>query len=284
MEYLKVGVYQFPKVGLGTFPMKGDALKQSLSFAVNNGYTLIDTAFKYHNEAEIASFLSKQPAFRNSVIIQTKFSITQLTDKKFLCFKYGKTTIDDAIEGSMRRLEMPCLDVYLLHAPSKGYVDYYGSLLRFKEQKKVKITGVCRFNERQLQDIKDVHGVFPELNQIEVHPFYSNRKVIDFCKANGIAIEARSVLTHGDALERLMHSKVLKDIAADCGKTIPQVVIRWVVQQDLIAIVKSETQKHIADNAKVFDFYLTDAQMKKIDSLNEDKSFGCISNQLKGHD
>lgn len=284
MEYLKVGDFQFPKVGLGTFPMKVDVLQQSLSFAVNNGYTLIDTAFKYHNEAEIARVLSNHPGSKNSVIIQTKFSVTQLAYKKFLCFKYGKTTIDDAIEGSMLRLGMPCLDVYLLHAPSKGYVDYYGSLLRFKEQKKVKITGVCRFNERQLQDIKDVYGVFPELNQIEVHPFYSNRKVIDFCKKNGIAIEARSVLTHGDALDRLLQTEVLKEIAADCGKSIPQVIIRWVVQQGLIAIVKSETQKHILDNTDVFDFYLTDAQMNKIDSLNEDKSYGCISNQTKGHD
>ena len=277
MEYVNVGALRFPQIGLGTFPMKGEVLAKSLAEAYNFGYRLFDTAYKYSNESELADNLKNKDA---DCIVQTKFSVTQLSYKKFLWFKYDKKTMDHALDGSMQRLGMNCLDVYLLHAPSKGYVDFFENLLRYKEQNKVQVAGVCRFNERQLQDIKDAHGVFPELNQIEVHPYYSNKKLIEFCKEKGIVVEARTVLTHGDALESFMQSEKLKKIAADCGKSVPQVILRWVVQQGLIAIVKSETSHHIKENIEVFDFYLTDQQMSMIDSLNRNESFGCVSKML----
>ena len=275
MEYLNIGSLKLPQVGLGTFPMQGDVLASSISEAYNFGYRLFDTAYKYKNESGLASNLKGNDT---DYIIQTKFSVTQLSYKKFLWFKYDKKTMDDALDGSMQRLGTPCLDVYLLHAPSKGYVDFFGNLLRYKEQDKVKVTGVCRFNEKQLLDIKDVYGVFPEMNQIEVHPYHSNKRMIEFCKERGIAVEARSVFTHGDALKNLMNEDVLIQIARECNKTIPQIIVRWIVQQGMIAIVKSESRQHIQENIDVFDFYLTEFQMHKIDTLNKNMSFGCVSN------
>ena len=103
---------------------------------------------------------------------------------------------------------------------------------------------------------------------------------VDFCKKQGIKVEARSIFTHGDALDSLMQSEVLRKIAADCGKTVPQVILRWIVQQGLIAIVKAEHPQHIKDNIDVFDFYLTDQQMGMIDSMDKNESFGCVSNKL----
>ena len=274
MEFVKIGGLDFPKVGLGTFPLKGETLLSALDCAVKNGYGLIDTAYKYNNETEIGNYLYNH---ENSIIVQTKFSVKQLTYKKFLWLKYGKKTTEDAIKGSIDKLRRECLDVYLLHGPSKGNVEYYGDLMKFREQGKVKVIGVCRFDERQLQDIKDKCGEYPAINQIEVHPYQSNKRIIAFCKDNGIAIEARSLFTHGDALEEFLQSETLKDIASECNKTVPQIIIRWVVQQGIIAIVKSGTPKHIKDNLDVFDFSLTAGQMEKIDAMNKDVSFGCVS-------
>ena len=274
MNSVNAGGLELPQIGLGTFPLKGEALLNALTTAVSNGYDLIDTAFKYQNETEIGSFLNNN----NHVIVQTKFSVTQLSYKRFLWLKYGRKTTKDAIDGSMQRLQKQCLDVYLLHGPMNGFVEYYGDLKKFREQDKVKVIGVCRFDEQRLRDIKNKHGEYPTINQIEVHPFYTNKRVIGFCKENGIVVEARSLFTHGDAMQELMQSEILNVIAKEYGKSIPQVIVRWVVQQGLVAIVKSGTTSHIIDNVDVFDFCLTDKQMAMIDSMNRDQSFGCISN------
>lgn len=281
METVNVGGLNFSSIGLGTFPMKGELLKESLDCAINNGYTLIDTAFKYQNESEIGSFLSNINTPRNQIIVQTKFSATQLTYKKFLWFKYGRTTTEDAIKGSLERLQKKCLDVYLLHSPSNGFEKYYGDLMRFRGQGMVKMIGVCRFDESQLQKIRETCGEYPIINQIEIHPFYTNKKVIDFCKENGIAVEARSLFAHGDIMEELLQSDMLKSIAKEYDKSIQQIVIRWVVQQGLVAIVKSGSQSHIKENIDVFDFSLTGKQMSMIDSMNRNQSFGLVSGKMR---
>ena len=282
MDFVKVGDLKLSQIGLGTFPLKGGALRSALDCAVNNGYVLIDTAFKYQNETEIGEFVSEYGnLYRTPIVIQTKFSVTQLTYKKFLCFKYRKKTIKDAIDGSAKKLRKTCLDIYLLHAPSNGYVEYYSDLQKFREQRMVNIIGVCRFDERQLQDIKDKCGEYPAINQIEVHPFYTNKRVIDYCKENGIVVEARSLFTHGDAIQDLMQSDILNGIAKEYDKSVPQVIVRWVVQQGLIAIVKSGMPDHIKENIDVFDFELTEKQMSMIDSMNRNQSFGVVGRPYK---
>jgi len=277
MNTVNVGGINITQIGLGTFPLRGDALHGALTYAINNGYGLIDTAYRYHNEVEIGSFLATQDV--PSVVVQTKFSEIQLSYKKFWKIKYGRKTTKDAIEGSMDRLQKKCLDIYLLHSPSRRYVDFYSDLIRFREQNKVKVIGVCQFGKNQLQDIKNKCGEYPAINQIEVHPFYSNKHVIGFCKEHGIAVEARSIFTHGDALNELIRNELLLRIAEDHKKTVPQIILRWIVQQGLIAIVKSGNKMHIQENSNVFDFNLSDKEMEQIDSLNKNTSFGCVSNR-----
>lgn len=281
MNLITVGGLALPQIGLGTFPMKGDVLENALNNAACCGYKLIDTAFKYQNESLIGDYLDKNNEIEDPIIVQTKFSVTQLSYKKFLFIKYGRKTIDDGINGSRERLKKECLDVYLLHAPSNGFENHFGDLIRFRKQGKAKIVGVCRFDEKQLQTIKDLYGEYPAINQIEVHPFHTNKKLIDFCKSKGIAVEARTVFTHGDALSVMLNNEVLKTIASNHEKTIPQVILRWVVEQGLIAIVKSETAKHIQENINVFDFSLSNQEIALIDSLNKDLSFGCVSSKSK---
>ncbi len=281
MNTISIGGLEVSQVGLGTFPLKGEVLETTMDYAINNGYTLIDTAYKYKNETEIGSFLAAGNVREQPIIVQTKFSATQLSYKKFLWMKYGRKTTKDAIIGSMKRLQKDCLDIYLLHSPSKGYVDYYGDLIKYRDQGMVKVIGVCKFDEQQLKDIKNAYGEYPSINQIEVHPYYTNKRVIEFCKDNGIAIEARSLFTHGDALNEIMQSESLQNIAEEYNKSIPQIIIRWTVQQGLVALVKSQTISHIKENVDVFDFCLTEKQMSSIDSMNRDKSYGYKSIHLQ---
>lgn len=281
MNFVNVGGLNLTQIGLGTFPLKGEVLQNAMAVAINNRYGLIDTAFKYKNETDIGEFLTQNVGIFPPVVVQTKFSVTQLTYKKFLWYKYGRNTTKDAIEGSLKRLGKQFLDIYLLHSPSNGYVSLYGDLKEFREQQRVKVIGVCKFDEHQLQDIYDNYGEYPAINQIEVHPFYTNKPLIEFCKEHGILVEARSIFTHGDALTELLNSKLLIDIAERYNKTVPQIILRWIVQQQLVAVVKSETERHIKENAQIFDFELSEIEMAKIDSLNKNQSFGYISTKKK---
>ena len=283
MNEVTIGGISLSQIGLGTFPLKGESLHQALLNAVNRGYRLIDTAYKYHNESDIGDFMLQHDRPDSSIVVQTKFSATQLTYKKFLWLKYGNTTIDDAINGSIGRLKRKILDVYLLHSPSNGYSDFFGELLRFRRDGKAKVVGVCKFDEQQLWDIRNKCGEFPTINQIEVHPFNSNKRLIGFCKEHGIVVEARSLFAHGDALNELTQSDILQKIAKDYRKSVPQVIIRWVIQQGLIAIVKSGMPDHIRDNSEVFDFCLTEKEMSLIDTMNRNQSFGYVSQSFKNH-
>lgn len=274
MDFISVEGLRLPQIGLGTYPLRDDPLREALTAALSCGYSLIDTAFKYQNESEIGGFLSEKRFAKHQVIIQTKLSATQLSYKKFLGIKYGRETAEDAINGSLLRLQKKCLDVYLLHSPSNGYVDLYRELQFFKASGKANVIGVCKFDELQLHEINNKCGEYPSINQLEIHPFYTNKNVISFCKDNGIVIEARSVFAHGDIMRELFDSVDLQRIALEYNKSIPQVVLRWIVQQGLVAIVQSHSSEHIYDNIDIFDFELTEKQMMTIDSMNKNQSFG----------
>ena len=268
----------FPSIGLGTYPMCGARLKTAIETALSNGYTLFDTAFKYGNESEVARNLKSCPPSER-IIVQTKISVAQLSNKHFLGIRCGRNTERDALRGSLKRLGRKKLDVYLVHSPAKGYESIYSSLIRFRQEGLVNVVGVCGFQEDHLRTIKNKFGEYPAINQIEVHPYHSNRRLVDFCKDNGIIVEARSPFAHGDALNEFVSNSVLSSIAEEYSKTVPQVIIRWLIQQGIIVIAKSENPVHIAENINVFGFEFAESEMNAIDNLNQNCSFGFVSKQ-----
>lgn len=279
MEFIQVGQLNLPQIGLGTFPMKGKELKCALDTASVSGYTLFDTAYKYKNELELGKFIRGEKG-GSTLIVQTKLSITQLKIRRILGIKISNETPQKAFKHSLNRLSKEIMDVYLLHSPFKDFSEVYQDLIRLYESGMVKAIGVCRFDVQQLELLHKKTGRYPMINQLEVHPYYNNKEVIEFCLEHNIAIEARSPFAHGDALPQFVNEPILKEIALHYGKTVPQVILRWIVQQGLISIVKSSNPQHIRDNINIFDFTLTDAQMKKIDSLNKNVSYGCISSSI----
>lgn len=282
MNSYEISGLVFPCIGLGTYPMRGEGLKEALEAALSNGYTLFDTAFKYGNESEIAHCLRSNSSLEK-LIVQTKISVTQLTQKRFLGICYDRNTERDALKGSLKRLRRDKLDVYLVHSPARGFDSVYSSLMRFREEGLVRVIGVCGFQEDHLRTIKNKFGEFPSINQIEVHPYNSNRRLIDFCQKNGIAVEARSPFAHGDAMNDFMMNPVLSSIAKKYDKTVPQIIIKWLIQQGLIVISKSGNPVHISANIDVFDFEITGLEMNAIDNLNRDQSFGFVSSSRVTH-
>ena len=276
MKTISISGHLFPRIGLGTYPMHGDVLRIALATAVSSGYRLIDTAFKYGNEQEIAYYLKSFPS-SEGMIVQTKISVTQLLDKRFMGICFGRFSEEDALRGSLKRLGKKKLDVYLVHSPACGFESIYSSLMRFREEGLADIIGVCGFQEDHLRKIKNQFGEYPSINQIEVHPYNSNRRLVEFCKENGIIVEARSPFAHGDALNDFMMSPILSSMALGHHKTIPQIIIRWLIQQGFIVIAKSETPTHITENMDVFDFEITESEMEAIDQMNQNLSFGFVS-------
>lgn len=272
MNFIKVDNFKIPQIGLGMYPIAPNMVNSTLEEALKDGYTLIDTAYKYGNEKEIGKYIHKKEA--ENVLIQTKFSIIQIMKKKFCGIPYYSSSLDKEYKKSSKKLKKNPLDIYLLHSPSPGYLNNWGRLVKLKNENKVKTIGVCHFNIKQLTDIFDRYGQYPAINQIEVHPYNNNRELIEFCKEKKIAVEARSILMHGDYNSLIQEHRLLDGIAREYGKSIPQILIKWIIQQELIAIVKSSNPIHLKQNIDVFDFQLTKKQMDEIFSLNRNFSVG----------
>ena len=274
MEYVHLsnGV-SIPQIGFGTYPLKGENLKSALSSAKNAGYVLFDTAYLYKNEKEIGEFLANSNVDRNSVFLTSKLQgIQYIGRKRFLYL--DKVSVQKAYKHSCKRLHTDYLDLYMLHSPFTGYCQAYRELINLYEAGKVRAIGVSNFNVEELSGLRQNCGIFPLINQIEIHPFNSQKRIIEFCKENNIQVEAYSPFGRGEILNEIMNNGILKNIANVHNKTVGQVVLRWIVQQGVIAIPRSSNCERQKENLDVFDFELTTEEMSLIDSLNQDRGLG----------
>lgn len=274
MDYINIGKHKISLLGVGTFPLQGDVLKSIIQSAVDTGYNLIDTAHKYQNETEVGNIVSQCNG--KKIYIETKLSVKQLISKSFLGFKYTRSSPLLALRESCKRIGVNSLDIYLLHGPT-NCVNLYGELIKLRNAGKVDIIGGCRMEIQHMEEIYARYNEYPSINQIELHPFYTNKCIVNYCRKKGIVIEARSPFTHGDALKDFLTNPTLCRIATTHRKTVPQIILKWIIQQGIIAIPRSSQIGHIKENADIFDFYLSESQMQEIDSLNQDKSYGCLS-------
>ena len=136
--------------------------------------------------------------------------------------------------------------------------------------------GVSGYSIDQLQIIKDYCGVYPMVNMLELHPYHSSRTLVDFCKENDIRLIARSPFAHGEIIPLLSADKDIVNIAREYGRSVPQIILRWIIQQGVIALPRSKDINHLQENINVFDFELTSHNMSVIDMKNKDLSFGVV--------
>ena len=264
---------EIPTIGFGSWPLKGDTLKNSLQEALKNGISHIDTAHKYGNESDIGDFLVKNKIDRSKLFLTSKYELAQFIGKKWWLFKYGKESVIKGYLNSCKRLQTDYLDLYMIHSPSKHYLEFYGELIKLYEVGKVRSIGMANCNVECLEEIKREYGTLPMVNQIELHPFCQQRETVEYCRTNQIVVEAYSPFAHGAIMQDLFNNQTLKRIADNHGRTITQIILRWIVQQGIVALPRSSDPKHIKENVSVFDFSLTNEEMSQIQALDMKKGY-----------
>lgn len=261
-EHLNNGV-EMPRLGLGVWKTDNASAKQSVSEAIQHGYRMIDTAKQYGNETGVGEGiregLEKSGLNRKDLFVTTKvFNGDQ-----------GYQSTLDAINGSLKRLQLTYIDLLLIHWPVDGkYIDTWKAMEQLYRQGKVRAIGISNFDVEHMRNLLDHADITPVVNQMEFHPLQQQKDVLKFAQHAGIQIEAWSPLGGGEVLD----NPTLQKIADAHHKSVAQVIIRWDLQRNIITIPKSSHLERIQQNADVFDFELTDAEVETINNLDEGKS------------
>lgn len=245
-----------PWFGLGLYKVEEEKVEQLVHTAVEYGYRSFDTAALYQNERSLGEAIRSLSIPREQLFITSKVWNTDQGYEETLA----------AFDASMERLGLDYLDLYLIHWPVPGkYVDTWKALEKIYEDKRVRAIGVSNFHAHHLQDVLDIATVKPMVNQVELHPKLSQRELHTFCKNNGIQLEAWSPLMRG----RLQEDATLQTIANKYGKTVAQVILRWDLQLQIVTIPKTVNLARLKENADIFDFVLSEEDMRVIDGINE---------------
>jgi diketogulonate reductase-like aldo/keto reductase len=255
-----------PQIGLGVWQAKdGQEVETAVSTALQCGYRLIDTAAVYGNETGVGRAIAASGIPREEIFVTTKVWNADQGYEQTLA----------AFHKSLERLGMDYVDLYLIHwpVPAKDkYVDTWKALEKLYSDGKVKAIGVSNFTVEYLERLMNESTVIPAVNQIELHPYLSQKKLRDYCAQHDIAVESYSPI--GGAGGNLLNEPILKEIGERYGKSPAQVVLRWHIQNDLIVIPKSVTPERIAQNIDIFDFELDDSDMNRIDQMNNNTRVG----------
>lgn len=253
---------KMPWFGLGVYKVQeGEEALQSVKAAIKAGYRSIDTAALYQNEESVGRAIKESGVPREELFITTKVWNTDQRNDSVL----------EAFETSLQKLGLDYVDLYLVHWPVKEkYKQTWKILEKIYKEGRARAIGVSNFTIHHLEDLIADAEIKPMVNQVELHPLFAQPELRDYCKKQEIQIEAWAPLGQG----RLLDHPVLKEIADAHNKTIAQVILRWDLQNEIVTIPKSVKESRIIENANIFDFELTERDMEKINSLNENKRFG----------
>jgi len=253
--------HQMPQIGLGVWQSKdGDEIK-AVEWALEQGYRHIDTAAIYKNEEGVGQGLKNAGLSREEVFVTTKLWNDDI--------RAGNAK--QALETSLKKLNLDYVDLYLLHWHVDGGLEAWKALEQFQQEGLVKSIGVSNYMPEHLEELISNCAVVPAVNQIEFHPYNQQQDVLDFCSKHNIAITAWSPLMQGHFKEEA----VFATLAEKYNKTAAQVLLRWDLQRGVITIPKSVNQGRIQQNFDVLDFEISNADMQLIDGLNrEEGRFG----------
>jgi 2,5-diketo-D-gluconate reductase A len=248
---------KMPILGFGVFQVTDLAeCERGVLDALHNGYRLLDTAASYQNEEAVGKAIRESGVARDEIFVTTKLWLQDAG--------YDKTK--QAFDRSLRRLGLDVLDLYLIHQP---YGDVYGSWRAMEEllrEGRVRAIGVANFPPDRVMDLIVHNEVVPAVNQIETHPFNQQIETQKFLQENGVQIESWGPFAEGK--NNIFQNEILRSVADQHGKTVAQVIVRWLVQRGVVAIPKSVRTERIVENFNVFDFALTPADMAAIGTLD----------------
>jgi len=252
---------KMPILGFGVFQIEDLAeCERSVRDAIDVGYRLIDTAASYGNEESVGNAIKVSGVPREELFVTTKLWIADTG--------YEKTK--RAFERSVKKLQLDYLDLYLIHQP---YGDVYGSWRAIEElyrEGRIRAIGVSNFHPDRVMDFIVQQEVLPAVNQIETHPFHQQVKAEKFLQENNIQIESWGPFAEGK--NNIFHNEVLSSIAAKHGKSVAQVILRWLTQRGIVVIPKSVRKERMAENFDIFGFDLDASDMQAIAALDTGQS------------
>ncbi|TGL96601.1 aldo/keto reductase [Leptospira barantonii] len=246
-----------PIFGLGVWKTKsGKECTEAVLNALEAGYRHIDTAKIYSNEEDVGKAIRESGIPRKEIFITTKlWNADQGSDKT-----------RKALESSLEKLGIDQVDLYLVHFPvTSKRMDSWKELEKAYHDKLCRSIGVSNYTISHLAELLKDSQITPAVNQVEYHPFLNQVDLFDYCKKHKIQLEAYSPLAHGQKIE----DPKIAQIAKKYGKTPAQILIRWAIEQDIVVIPKSVKKERIIENSKVFDFKISEADMKTLNSLDE---------------
>ncbi len=262
---------KMPPIGYGVFRMTDlEECENAVVQAVKIGYRLIDTAAAYENETAVGKAIKRVSAEgivqREELFITTKLWITDTTYEK----------AKEGFKRSLDRLGLDYVDLYLIHQP---YHDYYGAwraLEELYEEGKIKSIGVDNFTQDRMADFLFFNKVRPAVNMIECNAYFQREDERKYLREQNIIMQAWSPLAAGK--EDLFSNEILCEIAQKHQKTVAQVILRWLVQRGIVPVVKSANPVRMKENLDVFDFVLSEGEMKQIASLDTGHSYAAARN------
>lgn len=250
--------FEIPQIGIGTYKVNTQKEMDNLiNYSFNSGYRFIDTASYYNNENLIGN------TFLNNRDLKNKFKI---------CTKIWPSDFDEdktkySIERSLNSMNLDKIDIMFLHWPSDGFLKSWKVLENYYEQGVFNAIAVCNFHKNHLNKLLANANIKPVINQIELHPYLTQKDLTDFCKNLDIKIQAWSPLGRADT--NLFKEKILLNLSNKYNKTVPQIILKWHIQNGEIIIPKSTNEKRIDENINIFDFTLNSEELKTISSLNK---------------
>lgn len=255
---------RIPLLGFGTYKATEQEGIESVKFALQNGYRLIDTAAIYGNEIAVGKGILESGVPRKEIFVTSKVW------RENLGYEETKT----ALEISLQKLGLEYLDLYLIHWPAnaKNYENWqevnaetWRAMEELKAAGKLKSIGVSNFWPEHFDALFQTAHVKPSVNQIEFHPGYWQPKVMEYCEDFGITVEAWSPLARG----KVFKNEILKELAEKYGKSVSQICLRWCIEHDVVAIPKSTSPERILENLEIFDFELSEKDIEIIDNIPE---------------